>query len=624
MKKYLVSFVSLSAFAAFLVFGFHSAAQNIWFTPKIEQPVSTNRPAASTTLVLSQVSGGNGYYFNDWVEIKNVSAVPQSLNGLSLLYGSATGNFGGGTFALPNATLVPGQYYLVQLNSAAPGATPLPVAPDASTTTISMSGTSGKVGIVGVGGIPGSACGATATPCTATQLAAFIDWVAWGAAGNGTANSGEGGNPSVNNGVAITSTQGMARKADGCTDTDNNNADFDLYTNPPVSPIPSPRNTSSALAPCGGGSGELQGIGSANPSSVLPGGTSLLKVTVVPATSPVSTGITVKCDLSQVGGSATQPFYDDGTHGDSTAGDNIFSFSEVVPTSAALGSFILPVSIADAEQRTATASINLTVNVATPHTASEHQVLGNPSDAQADPIGFANDYLMEKNQYVLSYNRDRGTPNWTEWHMDSSWTGNVNRQDDYREDTTLPNLAGWYHVQGNDYTGAPNGEGFDRGHMCPSGDRLNTIADNSATFLMTNMVPQAPVNNQLVWADLEDYCRSLVDGGNELYIYSGGAGIGGVGLAGLKNTIVGGKVTVPAWVWKVVVVLPVGSNDAQRVNNFTRVISVIMPNTQSVTRPWTQYRTNVASVEKLTGYTFFRKIRPIMRNGRIKKRVDKL
>jgi len=127
MKKYLFGLVFLSVLAAFLVVGFRSSAQDM-----------SDAPVISTTLVLSQVSGGNGYYANDWVEIKNVSPVSQSLNGLALLYGSATGNFGGGTFALPNATLAPGQYYLVQLNSAAPGTTPLPVTPDASTTTISM------------------------------------------------------------------------------------------------------------------------------------------------------------------------------------------------------------------------------------------------------------------------------------------------------------------------------------------------------------------------------------------------------------------------------------------------------------------------------------------------------
>lgn len=624
MKKYLFGFVLLSAFAAFLTLGVPSSAQDAFLEQDASQAEAGSRTTASTTLVLSQVSGGNGYYNNDWVEIKNVSVSPQSLNGLSLYYGSATGNFAsspGGAFALPNVSLSPGQYYLVQLSSAAPGTTPLPVPPDATNSTVAMSGTSGKVGLVNSAQLPINTCGATATPCNAAQLTAFVDWVAWGTAGNGPPNTGEGGNPTVNNGVAITSTQGMARKTDGCTDTDNNNADFDLYTNPPTSPIPPPRNTATVLAPCGGGSGELQGVGSANPNTIAPGGTTLLKVTVVPATGPPpSTGITVRTDLTQIGGSATQSFFDDGTHGDTTAGDNVFSFSQVVPTTAG-GSYSFPVNIADEQSHTATTSIGLTVTTSTPHTPSEHQVLGNPSGAQTEPIGFANDYLMEKNQYVLSYSRDRGTPNWVAWHMDLSWTGTAERQDDYREDPSLPNLAGWYHVQGNDYTGAPNGEGFDRGHMCPSGDRENTVADNSATFFMTNMIPQAPMNNQLVWADLENYCRGLVDAGNELYIYSGGAGVGGVGLAGLKNTIVNGRVTVPAQTWKVIVVLPVGSNDAQRVNNWTRVISVIMPNSQTVTRPWQQYRTNVGQIERVTGLNFLSKIRPHVR-VRLKKRVD--
>lgn len=617
MKKYLVSFALLSAIAAFLTFGFHSSAQDALSAQDGQQTDAASRITASSTLVLSQVSGGNGYYSNDWVEIKNVSATVQSLNGLSLLYGSATGNFGGGTFALPNATLAPGQYYLVQLNSAAPGTTPLPVTPDASTTTISMSGTSGKVGIVNAGGIPGSACGAAATPCDATQLAAFVDWVAWGAAGNGTANNGEGGNPSVNNGVAITATQGMARKTDGCTDTDNNNADFDLYTNPPVTPIPPPRNTSSAAVPCGGGSGVLQGFGSASPSSVLPGGTTLLKVTVVPASSPASTGITVRTDLTSIGGSATQTFFDDGTNGDTTAGDNVFSYSEVVPAGTASGNRSLPVSIADAQLRTATASISLTITGVSD--SGEHLSLGNPSNATTD-VSNPTNYLMVKPQYALSYHRDRGLANWVAWHLDSSWIGSTPRQDDFRPDTTLP--AGWYQVTDSDYSGS----GFDRGHHCPSGDRTNSVASNSATFLMTNMMPQAPNNNQGVWADLENYCRSLVDGGYELYIYAGGVGQGGTGTnGGVTNTIANGHVTVPAQTWKVIVVLPVGSNDAQRVTNSTRIITVLMANSQSLPNPgsgnWRNYRTNIARIEQLTGFNFLSNVRPQVRL-RLKKRVD--
>jgi hypothetical protein len=203
-------------------------------------PSATPSPAGA--LVLSQVEGGNGFYTNDWIEVKNISAATQSLNGLSLYYGAALGNFGAGTFAFSNVSLSPGQYYLVQLGGGG-GANPLPVTPDASTTSIFMSGTSGKIGLVVTSALAANTCGATATPCNATELAAFVDWVAYGAAGNGTAGNGEGG-MSVNNGNALTSSQGSVRKNSGCQDTNNNNIDFDVVTNPV------PRNTATALAPC--------------------------------------------------------------------------------------------------------------------------------------------------------------------------------------------------------------------------------------------------------------------------------------------------------------------------------------------------------------------------------------
>ena len=80
--------------------------------------------------------------------------------------------------------------------------------------------------------------------------------------------------------------------------------------------------------------------------------------------------------------------------------------------------------------------------------------------------------------------------------------------------------------------------------MCPSADRTSTIADNSATFLMTNMIAQGPGNNQGPWAALENSLRTFLPG-SELYILSGGHGIGGIGANGTANTIAGGFVTVP-------------------------------------------------------------------------------
>ena len=221
---------------------------------------------------------------------------------------------------------------------------------------------------------------------------------------------------------------------------------------------------------------------------------------------------------------------------------------------------------------------------------SEHLTMGNPSNAVTS-LTQPNNYLMEKPQYSMSYSRDNGGPNWVSWHLDSSWLGTTPRQDDFRADTTLP--AGWYQVQATDFSGS----GFDRGHMCPSADRTITVAANSATFLMTNMIPQLPANNQGVWANLESYSRSLVSQGNELYIISGGQG--------LQFFIANGHVAVPSQTWKVIIVLPVGTNDVSRVTTATRTIAVVIPNSGSIGTDWRAYRVSVDQVEALTGFDFF-------------------
>lgn len=225
-----------------------------------------------------------------------------------------------------------------------------------------------------------------------------------------------------------------------------------------------------------------------------------------------------------------------------------------------------------------------------PPSSNVNLTMGNPSGATTN-INNPTNYLMEKPQFVMSYHRDNGRPNWVSWHLDPSWLGSTPRQDSFRADTSLP--VGWYQVLGTDYSGS----GYDRGHMCPSADRTKTVADNDATFLMTNMIPQAPTNNQQMWANLETYCRTLANSGNELYIISGGYGNSGF--------IANGHVAIPTTTWKVIMVLPQGTNDVSRVTTSTRLIAISAPNNNSVGSDWRAFRVSVDQVEALTGYDFF-------------------
>lgn len=228
---------------------------------------------------------------------------------------------------------------------------------------------------------------------------------------------------------------------------------------------------------------------------------------------------------------------------------------------------------------------------------NDNMLMGNPSNATSNVVN-ANNYLMIKPQYSLSYSNSKHTPNWISWHVTSTDLGSTARQDDFRADATLP--SGWYQVGASEFSGS----GFDRGHMCPSADRTSSVANNSATFLMTNMIPQAPNNNQITWANLENYTRTLVNAGNEVYIISGPYGQGGTGSNGYTTTV-GNSVVVPSQTWKIIVVLSNGNNDLSRVTTSTRVIAVLMPNNQTVnSQAWGYYRVSVDQIEALTGYDF--------------------
>jgi endonuclease G, mitochondrial len=226
-------------------------------------------------------------------------------------------------------------------------------------------------------------------------------------------------------------------------------------------------------------------------------------------------------------------------------------------------------------------------------------LMGNPSQATSSP-GNSENYLIARPQYVLSYSKSKGIPNWVSWELNASWLGDAHRVGKFAPDGELP--ADWERIKTSDYTGS----GFDRGHMVNSEDRSRSPEDNIPTFLMTNILPQSPDNNQGPWEKLESYCRQLARSGKELFIISGGHGQGGIGKNGLKATVGRGKVLVPAVTWKVILVLDRPNAGVAGVDRNTRTIAIVVPNKQGIkSDSWQQYLTSVKDVEKLTGYKFF-------------------
>lgn len=110
------------------------------------------------------------------------------------------------------------------------------------------------------------------------------------------------------------------------------------------------------------------GTGTAAPATIPNDGatTSALRVTVTPGTNPISTGLAVTVNLTALGGSAAQALVDDGTGCDTTAGDLEFCATTTAATTVAPGPYSLPFTITDAQARTGSGNIAITVADATP------------------------------------------------------------------------------------------------------------------------------------------------------------------------------------------------------------------------------------------------------------------
>jgi DNA/RNA endonuclease G (NUC1) len=135
-----------------------------------------------------------------------------------------------------------------------------------------------------------------------------------------------------------------------------------------------------------------------------------------------------------------------------------------------------------------------------------------------------------------------------------------------------------------------------------SEQRTATDADNQATFYMTNVLPQYQDMNGGPWLKFETQNNDLARLSNkELYIMSGGTYP--ASPATLNNA---GKVQIPSYTWKIVVVLDSGQTLANVTSTSSlQVIAVNMPNvTGIISQPWENYITTVDAIEAATGFDF--------------------
>jgi endonuclease G len=223
--------------------------------------------------------------------------------------------------------------------------------------------------------------------------------------------------------------------------------------------------------------------------------------------------------------------------------------------------------------------------------------------------------IISRNQYVISYNKNRRAPNWVAWKLDARELGNAGRVDRFEPDPDLANYlsqnGGLKAVSPEDYKNTC----FDRGHQVPSADRTDSPQDNASTFYMSNMIPQTPYLNRVIWVQLEQYTRDLViKSGKNVYMIAGPVYDQDFGAIGPQQDI-----PVPSKDFKIIVVLE-ANQTPKDITASTPVLAVVMPNTlEDGTKPladktklcnpqlgkpvndWQSYKTTVGELQKLSG-----------------------
>jgi endonuclease G len=248
---------------------------------------------------------------------------------------------------------------------------------------------------------------------------------------------------------------------------------------------------------------------------------------------------------------------------------------------------------------------------------------GNPNLIARIPKMTASEIIISRDQYVISYNKFNRAPNWVAWKLEVASMGGSGRTNNFQLDADLENYftksnSKFQAVASDEYKGSC----FDRGHQTPSADRTASLEDNEATFLMSNMVPQTPFLNRVIWERLESYTRNIVkNSAKRAYIISGPIYDDNYGAIGPNNDI-----KIPTKEFKLIYFI-----DEQQIANEINIknpsIAVIMPNvlkdgskpdfskgcrnfdvslgeSLNETIDWQQYKTTLSEIESQSGIKF--------------------
>ncbi|MFS4468561.1 DNA/RNA non-specific endonuclease [Maribacter sp. 2210JD10-5] len=222
-------------------------------------------------------------------------------------------------------------------------------------------------------------------------------------------------------------------------------------------------------------------------------------------------------------------------------------------------------------------------NFYTPNTYSEANGLAKESTFPATllPTSTTNE-IVHHSHFSLSYNEPFEQAEWVAYVLKKEHLTDDDRKRPYfiEDPWVRTKSADWRNYKGS---------GYDRGHLCPAGDRRFSEQAYNETFYTSNISPQNNAFNAGAWNRLEMKIRSWAKKYKKLYVITGGVLESGLEEIGEED------VDVPDYFYKIV---------ARETTSDMEVIGFLMENKEK-SAPLKSFTVSIDEIEALTGIDFF-------------------
>jgi len=225
-------------------------------------------------------------------------------------------------------------------------------------------------------------------------------------------------------------------------------------------------------------------------------------------------------------------------------------------------------------------------NFYTPDTYAEGIIEGERTEIPQEllPSSTTGD-LVTHEHYMLSYSEKYEQAEWVGYMLKKEHLTYDDRKRPYfiEDPKVKTKSADWRNYKGS---------GYDRGHLCPAGDRRFSKQAYNETFYTSNISPQDRDFNAGVWNRLEVQIRKWAKKYGTLFVVTGGVLEDGLKEIGEED------VDVPQYYYKII---------ARGEADDLKLIAFLMPGVESG-KSLEKFAISVDEIEKMTGIDFFEKL----------------